>query len=211
MMSPMMNLTYTTDQANRLVSRRMHYMVGTRFEDGAFFNVWYNRYFERLDDPFPVRPDVSIAPGGYHFGEWRFSFDSNPSKRIYYGLVYSPQTFYDGTRTDSSLKLGVRLSSRLSTEAQFTRNDVDLPAGAFKADVGSIRVDYALSPTMTLRSLTQYNSSSDQWSTSARYRYTYSPGSDIYVVYDEVRRDPVGLMEFRDRRLILKVTHLLSP
>ena len=69
---------------------------------------------------------------------------------------------------------------------------------------------------MTLRAISQYNSSTDQWSTSARFRYTYMPGSDIYLVYDELRRDlddPIGLgvlNEYRDRRLILKVTHLLT-
>ncbi|SVC91096.1 uncharacterized protein METZ01_LOCUS343950, partial [marine metagenome] len=46
--------------------------------------------------------------------------------------------------------------------------------------------------------------------TSARFRYEYRPGSDIYVVYDEVRRDPSGLPLFQERQLLLKFTHLLS-
>lgn len=209
-LSPMYNVTYTTDQQSRLVSRRNHYMVGTRFENGAYFNVWYNDYFERLDAPFQVQRDVSIPAGGYRFGEWRFSFDSNPARRVYYGVAYSPQEFYDGTRTDVSGSLGLRLSSRLSTEARYRRNEVELPGGAFDLDIASVRVDFALSPDMTLRTLTQYNSSTDQWGTSARFRWTYSPGSDVYVVYDEVRRDPTGFSEYRDRRLILKLTHLLS-
>ena len=89
-------------------------------------------------------------------------------------------------------------------------------AAAFDVELGSLRVDYAMSPAMSLRSITQYNSSTDQWSTSARFRYTYRPGSDVYLVYDELRRDldsPTGLgvlNEYRDRRLILKVSHLLT-
>ena len=80
-------------------------------------------------------------------------------------------------------------------------------------ELGALRVDYTFSPTLSLRTLSQYNSSSDQWSTSARLRYIYRPGSDIYVVYDEVRRDVNGIPvreEFRDRRLIIKATFLLS-
>ena len=42
-MEPMINVTYTTDQHNRLLSRRVHNMVGTRFQNGAFLNVIYNR------------------------------------------------------------------------------------------------------------------------------------------------------------------------
>ena len=222
-MEPMVNMTYITDQQNRLISSRWHTMVGTVFDNGANFTVWYNFYFEQLDQPFSVQDGVSIAPGGYNFGELRLRFDSNPARRFYYKLNYSPQTFYDGTRTDKSVTLGTRLSSRLSAEGSYARNDIELPAAAldgaaaaFDVELASLRIDYALSPAMTLRAITQYNSASEQWSTSARFRYTYRPGSDIYFVYDELRRDiddPAGLSilnEFRDRRLILKVTHLLT-
>jgi len=209
-LEPMANATYTTDQSGRLVSRRLHYMLGTRLENGAYLIVWYNRNFERLDAPFPVRSDVVIPPGDYRFGDWRFSFSSNPSRRIYYNITYAPQTFFDGTRSDIELGLGMRLTSQLSTEARYSRNDLDLAAGAFAVDIGSLRLDYALSPNMTLRTLTQYNSSTHQWSTSARFRFTYRPGSDLYVVYDDVRRDVPGVPEFRDHQLVLKLTYLVS-
>jgi hypothetical protein len=215
-MNPMVNLVYITDQQNRLVSRRWHSMVGTRFDNGAYLNVWYNHHYERLDEPFFVRDGVAIAPGGYHFGVFRLSFDSNPARRFYYKLNYSPQDFYDGSRTDKSLTLGARLSNRLSAEGAYTRNAIDLAVANFDVELASLRIDYAMSPAMTLRTITQYNSSTDQWSTSARFRYTYKPGSDVFLVYDELRRDlgdPTGLgvlNEYRDRRLILKVTHLLT-
>ena len=215
-LSPMTNLTYTTDQNNRLVSRRWHFMMGTRFDNGAYLNFWYNDHYERLDDAFALNSDVSIAPGGYSFGEWRFSFDSNPARRIYYKLMYSPQTFYDGTRKDGNVTIGARITNALSAEAAYTRNDIELGAGEVDVELAALRVDFALSPTMTLRTVTQYNSAREQWGTSARFRYTYKPGSDVYLVYDEVRRDPrdpvglAALTEYRDRRLILKVTHLLT-
>jgi hypothetical protein len=153
---------------------------------------------------------VVIAPGRYHFGEWSFSYRSNPARRVYFNLGYSPQTFFDGHRTDTSGSLGLRINSQLSTVAGLSRNDVDLPSGAFRANVGSLGVDYALSPNTAFRSLTQYNSLTEQWSTSARLRYSYRPGSDFYVVYDELRRDATGLNQIRDRQLILKLTYLIS-
>jgi hypothetical protein len=183
--------------------------VGTRFNNGANLTLWYNNYFERLDSPFSFN-GVPVAAGDYRFGEWYANFSSNPARRMYYRLSYSPQEFYDGTRTDYSASLGARLNDQLSTEASYSRNEVDLDAGAFKLNLASLRVDYAVTPTMTLRAISQYNSSTRQIGTSARYRWTYRPGSDIYVVYDEVRRDPQGLPLYNERRLILKFTHLLS-
>ena len=156
---------------------------------------------------------VDIPAGDYTFGEWRVSFNSNPARRAYYTVNFSPQDFYDGTRTERSATLGLRLTDRLSAEGRYARNDVDLAGGSFDVDLASLRVDFALSPTMSLRSITQYNSQSEQFGTSVRFRWTYFPGSDFYLTYDEVQRDPTdpsGLTEYRDRRLILKGTYLLS-
>ena len=215
MMEPMWNVTVFQDQTGRLVSRQYHHMVRTQFDSGAAINIMYNRRFERLDDPFQVTSDVVIDPGKYRFYDLRLSYNSDPSRVFTYSVNYGPQTFYDGNRTDMSLRAGVRVTNKLATSARFSRSDIDLPAGVFTADIGSFQVDYAFSPAVSLRTLTQYNSSADQWSTSARFRYIYRPGSDIYVVYDDVRRDtdlPVSpfLEEFRDRQLLIKVTYLLS-
>jgi hypothetical protein len=212
-LEPMWNVTYTTDQTGRLVSRQYHNMLGIRFSNGAYLNLWHNRYFERLDEAFPVRAGISVPAGDYEFYDWRVSFNSNPSRRVTYNASWDPQTYYDGDRTDISLGTGVRVTSQLSASARYTRNDVELPAGAFVTEVGSLQIDYALSTTMSLRTITQYNSSSDQWSTAARFRYIYRPGSDLYVVYDEVRRDIAGQplpTEVRNRQLMVKMTYLLS-
>ena len=214
MMEPMTNVTYITDQSGQRESWQWHLMLGTRFENGAYLNLWHNQYAERIDATFRVG-GVPIDPGDYRFHDWNVMFNSDPSRRLFYRLSWQPQTFYGGDRTDYSATLGLRVTSQLATQASFSRNDVKIVNGEFTADIGSLQVDYAFSPTISLRSLTQYNSLSDQLSTSARLRWIFRPGSDIYVVYDEVRRDTELLVdpfvdEYRDRQLIVKVTYLFS-
>jgi hypothetical protein len=46
----------------------------------------------------------------------------------------------------------------LSSEPQLSRNDVKLPYGDFLANLAILRVDFAISPRATIRSLTQYDS-----------------------------------------------------
>ena len=212
-LTPMVHMVYTTDQTGRLVYRERHQMVRVTFDNSASITLIYNKNFERLDESFRVA-GVTIDPGYYHFYWANLAFNSNPSRRISYGISYRPQGFYDGDRKDLSLTLGSRITSKFSAEAGYSRTDVtNLPAGDFVTQLGSLRVDYTFSPTLSLRTLTQYNSSREQWSTSARLRYIYRPGSDLYIVYDEVRRDINGIPvveEFRDRRLIIKATYLLS-
>jgi hypothetical protein len=215
MMEPMWNITETRDQSGRTVTRQYHHMIGTRFENGAYFNVMYNRYFELLDGPFRVASGIEVDPGEYNFWDLIVMFDSNPSRRVSYNLRYAPQTFWDGDRTDWGGGLTLRVTDQLATSGRFSRSVVDLPAGNFTADIASFQVDYGFSPRLSLRTLTQYNSSTDQLSTSGRLQYEYRPGSDIYVVYDEVRRDQDVLSspfaaQSRDHQLIVKFTYLLS-
>ncbi|MSR19783.1 MAG: hypothetical protein EXR91_02225 [Gemmatimonadetes bacterium] len=214
MMEPMTYLEYITDRTGRMVTRNWHFMLGTIFDNGAYLVVRHNNHFDRIDDPFRVG-GVTVDPGDYRFHDTSISFNSDQSRRFYYRLNVQPATFYGGDRTDYSADIGFRLTSQLAAGAGFSRNDVSIPNGDFVADIGSFQVDYAFSPTTSLRSLTQYNSLSEQLSTSARLRYIFRPGSDIYVVYDEVRRDttiPLDpfVNEFRDRQLVIKMTYLLS-
>ena len=221
MFDPMWNITYTTDQHNRLLTRRIHNMIGTYFENGSSAMFYFNDHFEQLDIPFPIRnTGVTVPAGTYRFGEWVFSYQSDPSRRLYTRTRYSPQTFFDGTRTDIQATVGLRATSRVSAETIFNRSDVDLPWGEFVADLASLRLDLTLSPTVTLRSLSQYNSLTGEFSNSIRFNWIYSPGSDIYVAYDEmrlddlfflnphVRRSPWG--DVRNRQIAVKMTYLLS-
>ena len=212
MLEPQINFRFVEDQTGRLLTRQNHNFFAVHFDSGARLSFILNRWFERLDEPDRLGNGVEIPTGAYRFREYRASYSSNPARRIYGSISYGPQGFFDGTRTDISLRTGVRLTDRLSAEGSYSRNDIDLPVpdGAFVTSVASLRIDYAPSPTISLRTLTQYNSLTDQWSTAARFRYTYMPGSDLYIVYDDVRRDGRGFTEIRDRQLILKATYLIS-
>ncbi len=220
-MDPMMNVEYTTDQSNRLLSRRVHHMIGFRFADGSSFTVIANKEFEQLDLPFKITSDVTIPAGTYRFWNPSLRYNSDPSRRLSARASYAPQGFFGGTRTDWSTALNVRATSRVAAQASFRRSNVALPGGGFVADLAAVRFDLALSPEMTLRSLSQYNSSTDAISTSVRFNWIYRPGSDIYIAYDELRDndflavDPTlrhsGRMPWiQNRQLAIKMTYLLS-
>lgn len=208
-MEPMANIIYITDQNNRLLTRRIHQMLGTRFQNGAYLNVWWNNWFDQVDAPFRVQT-VIIPPGAYHYNELMFMANSSPARRIYEQFAYSPQTYYGGNRTDISGTIGVRATSRVSAEYSLQRNDVDGPWGAFVVNLSILRLDLALSPRQTIRSLTQYNSLARQFTTSIRYNFIYRPGSDLYVVYDELQINQLQRPELRNRQLVVKTTYLLS-
>jgi hypothetical protein len=103
-------------------------------------------------------------------------------------------------------------TSSLSTEFQYQRNDVDMPYGAFIANLGILRVDYAPSARASIRTLTQYNSQTHDFSSSVRFNWVYRPGSDLYVVYNGLQRTGLPQDAFQpfDRQIVVKLTYLLS-
>jgi len=212
MLEPMFVLTYITDQQNRMVTRTQHFMNGFYMDDGSFLNVIYQRNLDVLDVPFRIQPNVVIPIGTYKFDEVTLTYNTNPARRFYERFTYNPMEFYDGTKQTVSGAVGVRASSHLSSELQFSRNDVKLPWGDFLANLAILRVDYAVSPRATVRSLTQYNSSTREVTNSVRFNFIYRAGSDLYVVYNDLQLTavPHGLFTPSDRQLVVKMNYLLT-
>jgi hypothetical protein len=209
---PMYVLTYTTDQTNRLVYRNHHLMLGTTLRDDTFINVFYQKTLDVLDVPFRIRPDVVIPVGAYDMHEWYFTVNSSPGRRIYERVTVSPVQFYDGTRLNLSAAAGFRATSQFSAEVQYNRNDVKMPWGDFLVNQSVLRLDYTFSPRMTVRSLTQYNSLTNEVSNNVRFNFIYRPGSDIYIVYNDLSQTglPADIFGRKDRQLVVKATYLLQ-
>jgi hypothetical protein len=212
MMEPMFVLSYITDQHNRMVTRTQHFMNDFYMDDGSYINVIYQRNLDVLDVPFKIQPTVTIPVGTYKFDELDLTYNTNPAKRFYERFTYQPMQFYGGTRQSVSAAAGVRATSHLASELQFSRNDVRLPYGDFLTSLAILRVDFAMSPRATVRSLTQYNSSTHEVTNSVRFNFIYRPGSDLYIVYSDLQQTglPQDTFAPTDRQLVVKINYLLA-
>ena len=211
-MDPMLVVTYITDQENRMLARTIHTMLGTTMDDGSYINVIYQKNLDVLDRPFTIQPTITIPVGTYRFDELTLTYNTNPSRRFYERFTYSPQQFYGGTSYGINTTVGFRASSQLATELQYQRDDVRLPYGDFVSNLAIFRLDYAMSPRMTVRSLTQYNSLTHEVTNSIRYNFIYRPGSDLYVVYNDLKQTSLSPGSFApvDRQFIVKLNYLLA-
>ncbi len=212
LMEPMYVLTYTTDQSNRLVNRLHHWMWGITLRNDSFINAIYQKNLDVLDTPFVIRPGVRIPVGSYNMDEWIFTYNTSPGKRLYQRVTFQPTEFYDGTRRSLSYAFGLRATSRLSTELQYNRNDVKMPWGDFLVNLTTLRVDFTFSPKMTIRSLTQYNTSTHEVSNNIRFNLIHHAGSDLYVVYNDLRQTglPADVFAQQDRQLVVKLNYLIQ-
>ena len=211
-LEPMYIGTYMTDQHNRMIGRLHHFMLGTTLRDDSFINVILQQDLDVLDAPFEIRRGIRIPVGTYRMNEWTFTYNTSPGRRFYQRATFSPVDFYGGTRRNLSLAAGARVSSRFSSEIQYNRNDITMPWGDVLVNLTMLRVDYTFSPRMTIRSLTQYNSDTHEVSNNIRYNFIHRPGSDLYLVYNEIRQTglPIDVFAQKDRQLVVKVNYLLQ-
>ena len=105
----------------------------------------------------------------------------------------------------------IELTDRFSVEPAISLNWVDIPQGTFVAKVITTRLIYTFNPRMFTSALLQYNSTSHTFSTNARLRWEYRPGSEMFVVYtddyntEELRPNVPAL---RNRAFVIKINRL---
>ena len=104
--------------------------------------------------------------------------------------------------------LGVTPSANLALTAGYTRNFIDVPDGSFTADLGSLRVSYAVSTRLVANALVQYNSLDNALSANVRVNFIHRPGSDLFIVFNEQRGSDEGLWDLDNRGAALKLTYL---
>lgn len=179
-------LDYVTDNDDRLENRQARVGLRTDMASGDSWTVQYSRDFEWVDEPFRII-GARIPAGVYRFATTRAAYTLGTQRRVSGELSAARGGFYDGERTDVSFRARAVVSSRLSLEPAVSRNWVTLPAGRFNATLVSGRGAVSFSPRMLVAALVQYNSAAALVTTNVRYRWEFSPGSEIFLVYSDGR------------------------
>jgi hypothetical protein len=204
------SLDFFEDGLGRMESRSQEGRFEVELENSDQLTLQANRSFERLDEPFEVAPDRSVAPGRYTFTDYRASYNFGPHRPLSGNVSLEWGEFYDGTITSIEVNQGrIVVSNRLSLEPGASLNLLDLPAGESTQAVARLRADYAFTPRMFASTLMQYNSDTRLFSSNLRFRWEYRPGSELFVVWTDerdTRPDGAGL---QNRALAVKITRLL--
>jgi hypothetical protein len=117
--------------------------------------------------------------------------------------------FYDGSHLSGSFTLRLRPSRHFRAESTWQVDDVSLPGGDFTANVLRQRVNFALTPRLLTNVYLQYSSLNDLTSLNARFNWTYRPGSDVYVVFNQVWAGSRASLQ-DDWQLQAKLTYLFQ-
>ena len=89
-------------------------------------------------------------------------------------------------------------------------NWVDLPFGNFITRLAGARLVIAPTARLGFSSFVQYNATAHSLTSSARMRWEYTPGSEVFVVYSDGRDTTApGYPGLLNRSFAVKVTRLM--
>jgi hypothetical protein len=213
---------YIESTAGQLDTRQLRGAFTTEFQSSDQFSIEANATYERLDAPFtPAGSPAPIAAGGYSFNDVGASYIFGAHWRVSGIVSVRAGDYYDGSIRSVSIGGSpfapgrVTFTRHLSIEPGLSLVRIERAAGSFTTRVGRARVDYAFTPLMFASALLQYSSADRAFSTNARYRWEYAPGSELFLVYTDEQGtgdplSPRGLPRgLRNRAIVVKATRLL--
>lgn len=186
-------------------------VFGMRFQSEDAFVVFADHTLDRVPAPFAIAPGVIVPAGEYTFNDVGIDFETNNSRRFGVNGFVLAGGYYGGDRLSSALTLGIRASRYLRSDTTWVFNDIELPGGAFTANIIRQRIGLSFTPTLFTNTYIQYNDLAELLSVNLRFNWLYRPGADLFLVFNQNWNAP-GLSDLSegDREVILKFTYLLE-
>lgn len=203
---------YTTNNDRLLESRNQ--LGSLRFDlmNGDEASVTLERSYEALTEHLQLADDHFVPIGRYHFTIARIAYQLGPRHRLLTGdLGVGGGSFYGGSLVEASYKGRIDLAGLFTLEPNLVFNRIDVPSefDPFWVNVVGLRTTVPFSPRASLGVLVQYDSDHGNVGASARLRWEYRPGSDLFLVYSEGRDTTQPGRGMLNRSVALKFTRLL--
>ncbi len=201
---------YFTDQSGQPQTRQNSTGMYAAFQDGSYALLFYQMNYERLTEDFEIHENVVILPGEYRFNTLMGEVRTDQSSWISGLLNWNVGQFYDGTILGAGLGCDLKTGSRFTANMLYSHNRVSLSAGSFTTDLVSLRALYTFSPRMFLKAFIQWNSEGKTVIANVLFNFIHTPGSDLFLVYNE-EISGFGVRPVSENRaLLIKFTYLLD-
>ncbi len=184
-----------------------------RAESGDRFEFNLKPAGEFLDEPFEISPGVVIPPGGYHWLRSRVELETATKRPVNGQITYWYGGFYEGWLDQIELQLSLRPFSwmviELNYERNIAKNLVNDPDNDFDQSLFGGRLQLNFSSDLQLTSFIQYDNMSRSIGTNTRFRWTFTPKGDLFIVYNHnvAQQDIEDRFGFQSNQIIAKLTY----
>ena len=159
--------------------------LGLRERLPASTSTALNVQYEGLREPFEVYPGVVVPAGSYRSPYFCRQRKHRSAQVDLADMAWNIGGFLSGNQV--SLVADAQHPPRrpVDSSLRWTRNDIDLPQGAFVTNLGAARLTYNFSTLVNASTLIQYNDRTRRWSTNLRFNWLRTAATGLYVVYND--------------------------
>ena len=193
-----------------LETGRVHLDQHWQFRAGHEFHTGMNLTREGVITPFEIFPGVFVPAGDYEESEAQLVAFTNQGAPLSTRMRLTFGGFFGGSRVVVAPQVRFRISDVFNTEVNWSRNDINLPGGAFVTNLISSRVSYSFSPRIYVQALLQYNDRADLWSNNVRFGWLNQANTGLFVVYNDTQGFDDSTLMRPDRSLTIKFSRLLD-
>lgn len=184
------------------------------FKDGSSLNITGSWMFEDLRQPLLFSDDTFVESGDYSFYGISANYNMSGAKSFRTDFATEIGTFFDGNQTSFTVSPTWNQSKHFEIAADAELNILQFDDRDQKEylNVFRLRSLIAFNINASLQLLTQYNHLARQVGTNARFRYNFSEGHDLWIVYNEITntytdRFTTPLPRFDNRSLLIKYNY----
>jgi hypothetical protein len=166
-------------------SERADLHTSLQLQSGHFFLIGLTHRWERLEEPFPIRPGLTVIPQRDHpFNYMGFLFRTNDSRVLSANGVTHFGEYWNGTWFQYGGGVTWKTGPHLELTGRFDRREIDLPVenGKFQTTILGLDVLGAVSRKLFANALIQYDNVSEEVEANIRIDWIHSPGSDLFLV-----------------------------
>jgi hypothetical protein len=155
------------------------------------------------------RDSTPVFAGDYWTSRHGVFVEASEGREVGGFASLSTGDFFDGTSDRIEANVDWRTSALLHLGVGYDTAAVDLgPGRSFTTHIGSCRVDFFLSPRLSVRNLVQYDNESEVLGWQSRLRWIYDPGRDFFAVLGtRWNRADDGSLIPGEQGLELKIVH----
>jgi hypothetical protein len=175
------NLEFVTNLHNVMESRANDVQVRARSRAGDQIALRVINSFENVPAPFFLPRAVPVFVGAY---DWT---NVNVGLRTFNGRTLTLQAdltccrFYDGDAVATRVNVIFRPSTHFEINVGHEANAIDLPTGAVTIHLATSDAVVNFTPVMQIAMQAQYDNISENFAFSARYRWEYRPGNELFA------------------------------
>ena len=162
-----------------------HLDNGIEWRNGYQVSTGVNLTKEGVLEPFQIFPGVTVPVDTYDHAEAVIRFNTNRGAPLSFTFRATVGGLFGGDRVQMGPEVSMRVGETFNAQLSWSRNDIDLPGGAFVTNLGSVRLNYSFTTRMFVQALVQYNDRADLWTSNIRFALLSDANTGLFIVYND--------------------------